>query len=31
VILDAPSYAHLVYRPGVPLMADTIAAGRPTA
>lgn len=29
VLLDAPSYAHLVYRPGVPLVALTIAAGRP--
>jgi imidazolonepropionase len=28
VILDAPSYAHLVYRPGVPLIAATIVAGR---
>jgi imidazolonepropionase len=27
VILDAPHYAHLVYRPGVPLVAETIAAG----
>lgn len=27
VILDAPSYTHLVYRPGVPLIATTIAAG----
>jgi imidazolonepropionase len=26
-ILDAPSYAHLVYRPGVPLVATTIAGG----
>jgi imidazolonepropionase len=26
-ILDAPSYSHLVYRPGVPLVAATIAAG----
>ncbi len=29
VLLDAPSYAHLVYRPGVPLVAMTIAGGRP--
>ncbi|MGH2918089.1 MAG: imidazolonepropionase [Solirubrobacteraceae bacterium] len=29
VLLDAPSYAHLVYRPGVPLVAMTIARGRP--
>jgi imidazolonepropionase len=28
VILDAPSYTHLVYRPGVPLVAQTITAGR---
>jgi imidazolonepropionase len=28
VILDAPSYSHLVYRPGVPLVAATVAAGR---
>ncbi len=28
VLLDAPSYAHLVYRPGVPLVAVTIAGGR---
>jgi imidazolonepropionase len=28
-ILDARSYADLVYRPGVPLVAMTIAAGRP--
>ncbi|MDP9344729.1 MAG: imidazolonepropionase [Actinomycetota bacterium] len=28
VVLDAPSHAHLVYRPGVPLVAATIAAGR---
>src|SRR4051794_31770503 len=27
VILDAPSYEHLVYRPGVPLVAATIANG----
>jgi imidazolonepropionase len=27
VILDAPSYEHLVYRPGVPLIAATIANG----
>jgi imidazolonepropionase len=26
-ILDAPSYSHLVYRPGVPLVAATICAG----
>lgn len=28
VLLDAPSPAHLVYRPGVPLVALTIARGR---
>jgi imidazolonepropionase len=28
VVLAAPSYAHLVYRPGVPLVAATIQAGR---
>jgi imidazolonepropionase len=27
VVLDAPSYSHLVYRPGVPLVAATVAAG----
>ncbi len=26
-ILDAPSYSHLVYRPGVPLVATTLVAG----
>jgi imidazolonepropionase len=29
VLLDAPSYEHLVYRPAVPLVAMTIAAGQP--
>jgi imidazolonepropionase len=28
VILAAPSYAHLIYRPGVPLIATTIVGGR---
>jgi imidazolonepropionase len=28
VVLDAPSYEHLVYRPGVPLIAVTISDGR---
>ena len=28
VILAAPSYTHLVYRPGVPLVAATIVGGR---
>jgi imidazolonepropionase len=27
VVLDAPSYTHLVYRPGVPLVARTIVGG----
>jgi imidazolonepropionase len=27
-VLDAPSYAHLVYRPGVPLVAETMVGGR---
>jgi imidazolonepropionase len=30
-ILDAPSYAHLVYRPGVPLVSTTILRGVPYA
>jgi len=29
VLLAAPSYTHLVYRPGVPLVAMTFARGRP--
>jgi imidazolonepropionase len=29
VVLDAPSYSYLVYRPGVPLVAATILGGRP--
>src|SRR4051794_5981326 len=28
VVLDAPSYSHLVYRPGVPLVAATMVGGR---
>lgn len=28
VVLDCPSYTHLVYRPGVPLVAATLTAGR---
>jgi imidazolonepropionase len=28
VLLDAPSYTHLVYRPGVPLVRWTMLAGR---
>jgi imidazolonepropionase len=31
VLLDAPSPTHLVYRPGVPLVAMTIARGRRVA
>lgn len=27
VVLDAPSYTHLVYRPGVPLVESTMIAG----
>ena len=30
VVLDAPSYTHLVYRPGVPLVAATIIGGKVT-
>jgi imidazolonepropionase len=29
VLLDAPSYLHLAYRPGVPLVAGTWVSGRP--
>jgi imidazolonepropionase len=29
VVLDAPSYVHLAYRPGVPLVAAVWRAGRP--
>ncbi len=29
VVLDAPSYIHLAYRPGVPLVTATYTAGRP--
>ena len=29
VVLDAPSYAHIPYRPGVPLAVATIQAGEP--
>jgi imidazolonepropionase len=28
IVLDAPSHLHLVYRPGVPLIAATFAGGR---
>lgn len=31
VVLDAPSYVHLAYRPGVPLVADTWIGGRPAS
>jgi imidazolonepropionase len=31
VVLDAPSYAHLVYRPGVPLVARTVRGGEVVA
>ena len=29
VVLDAPSYLHLAYRPGVPLVYDVLAGGAP--
>ncbi|MBX7431168.1 imidazolonepropionase [Mycobacterium sp. Y57] len=29
--LDAPSYIHLAYRPGVPLIADVVIGGSPAA
>jgi imidazolonepropionase len=29
LILDAPSYTHFVYRPGVPIVATTLVAGDP--
>ncbi|GII89328.1 imidazolonepropionase [Sphaerisporangium siamense] len=31
VLLDAPSYIHLAYRPGVPLIAKVWHAGKPTS
>jgi imidazolonepropionase len=31
VVLDAPSYVHLAYRPGVPLVAETWVNGRHVA
>jgi imidazolonepropionase len=31
VVLNAPSYTDLVYRPGVPLVRQTISSGRPAA
>jgi hypothetical protein len=27
-VLAAPSYSHLIYRPGVPLVAASFCAGR---
>jgi len=27
-VLDAPSYLHLAYRPGVPLVRQTFVRGR---
>jgi imidazolonepropionase len=30
-VLDAPSYLHLAYRPGVPLVRETFLRGRPTS
>jgi imidazolonepropionase len=29
-VLDAPSYLHLAYRPGVPLVTQTFTSGRPS-
>jgi imidazolonepropionase len=29
VVLEAPSYAHLIYRPGVPLVHTVIERGAP--
>jgi len=29
VLLDAPTYVHLAYRPGVPLVSATWLDGRP--
>ena len=31
VVLGAPSYAHLIYRPGVPLVRTTVRAGEPAS
>ena len=28
VVLEAPSYTHLVYRPGVPLVGAVVMAGQ---
>ena len=30
-LIDAPTYLHLVYRPGVPIIAMTIEAGETVA
>ena len=30
VVLEAPSYLHLAYRPGVPLVRETFLRGRTT-
>jgi imidazolonepropionase len=29
VVLDAPSYVHLAYRPGVPLVHEVLSGGTP--
>jgi imidazolonepropionase len=29
VVLDAPSYVHLAYRPGVPLVAQVLGTASP--
>jgi imidazolonepropionase len=31
VVLDAPSYVHLAYRPGVPLVSEVLRRGRPAS
>ena len=31
VVLDAPSYTHLVYRPGMQLVAGTLLGGLPSS
>jgi imidazolonepropionase len=31
LVLDAPSYLHLAYRPGVPLVREVLVGGRPAA
>jgi imidazolonepropionase len=30
-VLDAPSYVHLAYRPGVPLVRSVMLNGEPTS